>query len=1048
MSSVQNNLGDVLKARTANPTSSVPAAAQPKPAKFKPATSNSISASIRKQPSTTLPSFSTPGFHKSRSNVSHATSISTSSTPSPGLKRTSSDSQIASESLPSKRPKYGKENVEIAARSKGKAKAEPVIDADDDDEPWKRMELGETNPFTILDRDFPQFCQAAAEAPPATKYPDLVSKSTEELNTILLFNFEADRQNMASILDYHSGDAKKQDICTLDAIKSVLNDRIAAIKEMLAYRERVPSAITRCPAPIPADVRRPPPSPGPSTIVRQGSTASMSRVQPPPSPGPSTIRSFEPISRQGSTTTSRIHESFVESDADEEYWAEMDDVEMDGIEDKSRPVVEPTGPYAAEVQSKLKQVFLLREFRKNQFEAINATMDGRDVFVLMPTGGGKSLCYQLPAVCSSGKTKGVTVVVSPLVALIKDQVTALQDKGVDAVFLTSEDGEGKSREVSRRFFSSSKPTLLYITPERIKISAGTKSMLTHLYQRKELARFVIDEAHCISTWGQDFREAYQELHTLRDDFPDIPIMALTATANQRTVDDILVRLKMVNPAVFEQSFNRTNLIYNIVPKQTEKDMIAYIQRTYANQAGIIYRTSRDNCEKLAKKLRDAGLNAKHFHAKMETADKEATLREWQHGECNIIVATIAFGMGIDKPNVRFVIHYDLPKTMDGYYQETGRAGRDGLPADCILHYCYKDSRTILRMIKDPKDRTVTRESIERQEQALRLVVQYCENQSECRRTQVLQYFGEKFDAKDCLGKCNNCVNAGLYITEEVTEQAKGVLRLVQSLEKDQQNVTINTCQSIFRGSNLAAIRDKGYDHYSGFGAGSDMQKELVELLFNRLVHLDALREQSTPTNAQWHVDYVKLGPRASDFLTGKTTLKINHRPKTPKPGAKPKSTKRKPAAVNTQLHESMYVDDDIQCSSPPKPVQKSRPVVEIISDSEDDTLDLYHQLVEHRRTILSKNPSLRKEDVLDDEMLRLMSTAVPQDFMAFKRIMKGAQDVEQRWELYGKGFLSLCQGRTVGTWKDKYAFPAQPVASTSSGPGSVRKFKFVTKSSV
>ncbi|KAJ7490054.1 DNA helicase [Mycena galericulata] len=1110
---VKNNLDDVLRHLPANASTSLQATSQPKATKFKPANTSSISAPpVRKQASTTLPSFSTPGFGKSRSSGSHSKSgfhetisISTNSTPSPGVKRSSSDSHISSESQPLlKRLKSEKENLRgpgpstrINDKGKAKATAPPSrtkVYPDADEEPWNSMETSESNPFAMLDRDFPKFCRPPIAAPSTelvTKYPDLLSKSTEQLNNILLFNHEANRQNMESICNYHSGQSKKEDIHTLDAIKSLLNDRIAAIKEVLQYREEGTRSAHSNPSMPPEATTAPRQTP--SIVVSAGIT----RPQPSSTAGPSTTtRSFEATTyaststvTEGSTVSMRdstfvsvrernVQETFVPeadcSDEEEEYWADMGDVTMDHLDPVPAPPapqpvsdVELTGPYAAEIKLKLKRIFCLDAFRHNQFEAINATMAGRDVFVLMPTGGGKSLCYQLPAVCRGGNTKGVTVVVSPLLALMNDQVNGLKAKGIDAVLLTSTTREEESRDIRERIYGGSKPTLLYVTPERLKVSASLKNMLAYLYRGKELARFVIDEAHCISTWGQDFREAYQELHTLRDDFPDVPIMALTATADRKTIDDILDRLKLQDPAVFQQSFNRTNLNYRVVPKGSVDQMVSFIKGTHPNKTGVIYRTGRDNCEKLAKQLRDKGLNAKHFHAKMEPADKDTTLAQWQSGECHIIVATIAFGMGIDKADVRFVIHYDLPKNMDGYYQETGRAGRDNLPADCILYYAYKDVRTILKMIRDNKDPNTTRASIERQEQAVRAVVQYCENESVCRRTQILQHFGEKFDKKDCHGRCNNCANDGLFVTQDVTKEAKSVLTLVQSLEQGRENVTVDQCRNIFRGANIAPIRDKGHDQHPAFGAGKDMSKELVELLFNRLLYTDALMEKSTQTNSKWHQQYLKLGPCAKDFLTGNRRLELSHRPKTPKPGGKAKPTKRKVAAVNAQEQERaqpLYADDDPTDDiewSPKKPVRPEAAIIEVISDSEDDspatkshtaTADpqkLYKRLVAHRQMILSRDRLLQKEDVLHDEALELLGATAPQDFVAFKRVMldAGVKDVEQRYAAYGSGFLEICQGRTADTytWQEKFAFPAQPAASTSSGPGTSRKFKFKSK---
>ncbi|KAJ6500335.1 DNA helicase [Mycena sanguinolenta] len=1085
---LKTNIDEVLRHKTTNSTSSL---AQPKAAKFRPATSNSASAApsnpLRKHATATLPSFSTPGFKKSASS-SHARaalhepiSISSDSTPSPGIKRSSSDSHIASEQPSSKRLKSEKENLfkpEPYSRSndKGKGKVVPSQSTvDEDDEPWNRMKTPEPNPFKMLDRDHPKFCvTSVTSAPPGrpeTKYPDLLSKSTAQLNSILVSNHEYSRQTMETLCNFHSGRAAKEDVYTLEAIKSVVDARIRGINEILAYREggaddvHVNESISAAPTRHHTPIN---PTPASPAVVPRSIT-----------------RSYENISYASTSTCIVIEDSPIGDNSvgernavaadpnlfdedDDALWADVDDVDMDYVDAPVAVAPEPpqelTGPYAAEIKSHLNSTFGLKTFRPNQFEAINATMDGRDVFVLMPTGGGKSLCFQLPAVCRGGRTRGVTVVVSPLLALMHDQVNALKQKGIDAVLLTSTTSETEARHIRDRFYSKERPTLLYVTPERLKISESTKSMLAYLYRSNELARFVIDEAHCISTWGQDFREAYQNLHTLRQDYPNVPIMALTATADQKTVDDILGRLGLRQPAVFKQSFNRTNLNYVITPKVSIDQMVSFIQGSHPNQSGVIYRTGRDKCEKLAAELRKKGLKAAHFHARLEADDKARVQSEWKSGKTHIIVATIAFGMGIDKANVRFVIHFDLPKNMDGYYQETGRAGRDGLPADCILYYSYRDLQPILKMIRDTREQNTTPESIARQEAAVRSVVRYCENESVCRRTQILQHFGEKFDKKDCHSRCNNCANEGLVVTEDFTKEAKIVLSLVQSLERGQENVTVDHCRSIFKGSNNNAVRTKGHDQHPHFGAGKDMPKELAELLFNRLLYLDALMEKSVRTG-QWHVQYLKLGSKANDFLTGGKTLQLSHRPKSPKATkAKTKGTKGSKKAAVPSLQEqlepprSLYADDDEIEWSPKKPVHRAAtpPIVEVISDSEDDASDpqrLYRTLVAHRAQILENDPSLTKQDVLTDETLQFLSVAPPQDFATFKQRLReigqdmfGDQDAakqyaEERFAKHGNGFLQLCLGKPIDPkWREKYNYE-RPQTAASKGPD-LRKFRF------
>ncbi|KAF8522149.1 P-loop containing nucleoside triphosphate hydrolase protein [Hysterangium stoloniferum] len=509
---------------------------------------------------------------------------------------------------------------------------------------------------------------------------------------------------------------------------------------------------------------------------------------------------------------------------------------------------------------RLLNVFRLDSFRHNQLEAINATLSGKDVFVLMPTGGGKSLCYQVPAVCEGGTTRGVTVVVSPLIALMIDQVHHLEDRGIDVVLFNSDQGQDSSREARFRLTGRGpKPKLLYVTPEKLHKSNDMRSILAKLYHNGELARFVIDEAHCVSTWGRDFREAYQDLDRLRQDYPKIPIIALTATANEQVMNDVIDRLGIKNCVLLTQSFNRPNLHYEIRTKRKNvlADINAFIQSNHRGQTGIIYCFSRNKCEEVAKELRDKyGLKAKHYHAQMSVEDKSKAQIAWQSNECDIIVATVAFGMGIDISTVRYVIHYSLPMSMDGYYQETGRAGRDGKPATCILFYTYGDTNILFKLIQDNEKTTF--EERKRQEGGVRTVVQYCQNKIDCRRVQVLGYFGQAFDSKACQKRCDNCLDSSGSSEEDMTEVAVQAIRLVKDLLNREKNVTKLHCLDVFRGANTKAIRDRGHNHVELFGAGSSLTREQCERLFDHLLSLEGFRQISVPNKSGWNNLYMQV----------------------------------------------------------------------------------------------------------------------------------------------------------------------------------------------
>jgi RecQ family ATP-dependent DNA helicase len=352
-------------------------------------------------------------------------------------------------------------------------------------------------------------------------------------------------------------------------------------------------------------------------------------------------------------------------------------------------------PWSRNVKKALKQVFKLSGFRKNQLEAVNATMAGKDVFVLMPTGGGKSLCYQLPAIISPG----VTIVVSPLISLIQDQIQGLIQRGIGAMTVSSSLSEADKNnaflELTHEFPICK---VFYITPEMLMRSNKFQNVLEILLRKNRLSRFVVDEAHCLSQWGHDFRPDYKELGFFKVKYPTIPIMALTATANHRVQADIIHNLKIDSCIKFSQSFNRPNLRYTIVPKNkgTELEIVSFINTRHAGQSGIIYCLSKKDCETMAAKLQGKyRINAAYYHAGLAPKDRLVIQSRWARNEIQVIVATIAFGMGIDKPDVRFVIHHSMPKSLEGYYQETGRAGRDGLDSSCIFYYTYADTKKVI-----------------------------------------------------------------------------------------------------------------------------------------------------------------------------------------------------------------------------------------------------------------------------------------------------------------------------------------------------------------
>lgn len=532
-----------------------------------------------------------------------------------------------------------------------------------------------------------------------------------------------------------------------------------------------------------------------------------------------------------------------------------------------------SAPFIDEVYSILQSTFNLQLFRPNQLEAVCATLCGNDTFVLMPTGGGKSLCYQLPALVTTGRTRGTTIVISPLISLMQDQVQHLLEKNIRAGMVSSK-GTSAERKQTVELFRSGQLDLVYLSPEMVNASQQIQNIIAKLNNNNQLARIVVDEAHCVSSWGHDFRPDYKGMSMFKQMYPHIPIMALTATANEKVRMDIVHHLNMSNPVLLKQSFNRTNLFYEIKRKNANylEWIRDYIVAKYSRATGIIYCHSKQLCEQTSEKLNLFGLQTAFYHAGMGPTERFDIQNKWQTGTIRIICATIAFGMGIDKPDVRFVIHLFIPRSLEGYYQETGRAGRDGKPSECIMFYSYKDARSLQSMIQ--RDADLDREGRENHLNKLRQVVQYCENTTDCRRKQVLHYFNEQFDRQQCAKQCDNCANSDTVtsVVRDVTVFAKDIILLVLAIEKDK--VTVLQCQDVFKGLNNSKITRAGYQHSPYHGRGRSLDKIDIERIFFHLLSENCLEEYSV-MRAGFASNYVRVGRAASVVQSGQKRVKIS-----------------------------------------------------------------------------------------------------------------------------------------------------------------------------
>lgn len=506
----------------------------------------------------------------------------------------------------------------------------------------------------------------------------------------------------------------------------------------------------------------------------------------------------------------------------------------------------------------LKKYFGFESFRPLQEQIIRDALNGKDVFALLPTGGGKSLCFQLPALVR----EGLTVVVSPLIALMKDQVDAMQSAGVPATFLNSSLASGESRPRLRGLHQG-EFKLLYVAPERLLLSGFVEDL-----KRWNVTMFAIDEAHCISEWGHDFRPEYRQLASLRDTFPEVPFMALTATATERVRADVVRQLKLRECDAFVASFNRPNLKYRVSGKTKAYQQVVSFIREREGESGIIYCQARRTVEQLAEKLRADGVAALPYHAGLPQEVRAGNQESFLRDETKVICATIAFGMGINKPNVRFVIHHDLPKNIESYYQETGRAGRDGLPSECLLLFSPGDRIKYSQFIDEKTDEH-ERDIAHTQ---LNQIIHYAES-AKCRRVDLLGYFGEEVAEKNC-GACDNCLNP--RETFDGTTVAKKFLSCVFRIrQKSGFGVGVNHVVEVLCGADTEKIRKWGHTELSTYGIGTEYKRNEWSAIGRELIRLGYICQDTGKFST------LELSQEGFEFLTSKESLELTRPVSTP-----------------------------------------------------------------------------------------------------------------------------------------------------------------------
>ncbi len=494
----------------------------------------------------------------------------------------------------------------------------------------------------------------------------------------------------------------------------------------------------------------------------------------------------------------------------------------------------------------LNSVFGYSEFREGQEQVINACLQGQDTLVLMPTGAGKSLCYQIPALL----LERVTIVVTPLLSLMKDQVDQLQAMGIAAAYVNSQQTREEQTQVLNQL-QHGEIKILYVSPERLL----QYQFMEHM-RYCGIGLFAIDEAHCLSHWGHDFRQDYLRLNCIKQHFPNVPIMALTATADKATRFDIAHQLQLQQPLIYVGSFDRPNLRYTIEEKFKPLNQLQDFLKNQGDNAGIVYCSSRARVDDIAAKLQAKGISAAAYHAGLETEHRIKVQEEFQRDKVQVVVATVAFGMGINKPNIRFVVHYDLPKTIENYYQETGRAGRDGLPAECVLYFDPADIPRVKRLISDNPNEERAKVELQR----FNAMVALADAQI-CRRQVLLSYFNE-YESESC-GNCDICLDPPKSFDGTLVGQ-----QAMSCIYRSGQQFGVGHIIDVLRGSQNLRVKDHGHDKLSTYGLGKDHNHEYWLSIFRQLIHL-GLVEQDIARASR-----LALTEKARPYLKGDEILQL------------------------------------------------------------------------------------------------------------------------------------------------------------------------------
>lgn len=595
----------------------------------------------------------------------------------------------------------------------------------------------------------------------------------------------------------------------------------------------------------------------------------------------------------------------------------------------------------------LKKFYGYDSFYPLQYEVIEWVMQGNDAIVLMPTGGGKSVCFQIPALLKDG----CTIVVTPLIALMQDQVDSLQSNGIPAAAINSSQSDTSNREILQEVFNG-RIKLLYISPERLLSDIGNWS------QSMNISLIAIDEAHCISQWGHDFRPEYTRLSLLKQHFKNVPIMALTATADRLTRDDISAQLGIGDAKLFLTSFDRKNLSLNVVTNVSAKQKLQRIKQlidSHSGDSGIIYCLSRKSTEKMAENLSALGYKTACYHAGMGSALRQSVQRQFLNDDIQIICATIAFGMGINKSNIRWVIHSNMPKTIESYYQEIGRAGRDGADADTLMFYSFGDMATLMSFVQDSGQQALNLEKLQRMQQ-------YAESHV-CRRRILLSYFNERYEC-DC-GNCDVCNDPPERIDGTIICQMA-----LSAIVRTNENVGVNLLIDILRGSHRAEIVEKKYNEIKTYGVGRDLAFAAWNAYLLQMLQLGLIEVAYNEGNKLKVTDY------GHDILKGKATIELS----------------------------KFYYENKVKVK--PKKVRE-------VVDVPDMSKQLYNNLKRLRFSI-ARSEGVPPYIVFSDKVLEIMAASQPTTKMEFGNLFGvGEKKVERYWQAFTQEIIK---------YKDEHLF--------------------------